>query len=89
MRTISNFKRWARTERGTTPYKDSFIKEVIARQGDAIMADIVAWGDRTIPKYIETPTASSTETILTAEGMTDYISCLRQIPTLFDPPSTP
>ena len=53
MRIIANFKRWAQAQRAAAGPENSFVEEAIAGQGDAIMADIVAWGERSIPKYEE------------------------------------
>jgi hypothetical protein len=85
MRTIANFKRWASAQRAAAGFEDPFIEEAIARQGDAITADIVAWADRSIPKYIETPTTSPTETVLVAQGNDDYSSYFQEPMTSIDP----
>jgi hypothetical protein len=59
MRTISNFRQWAVAQREAAGFEDAFVEEAIARQGDAITAGIVAWGDRHIPKYKEIPGPST------------------------------
>jgi len=66
MRTIANFKRWAQAQRAAAGQGDSFVEEAIARQGDAITAEIVAWGERSIPKYEEISTVSK-QTLVTPD----------------------
>lgn len=85
MRTIANLRRWAQTQRAAADFEDPFIEESIARQADAITADIVAWADRTIPKYTETATTAPAETVLVAECNNDDSSYFQQPMSLFDP----
>jgi hypothetical protein len=79
MRTIANFRRWARTQRATGDFEDPFIEEAIERQGNAITSDIVAWADRSMPKYIETPATNP------AEGNSDYTPYSQQPISSFNP----
>ena len=78
MRTVANFKLWAHAQRAAAGHEDSFVEEAIVRQGDAIMADIVAWGERSIPKYEEI--GSPEEHTLVSHG-NDYYSSYFQHPT--------
>lgn len=73
MRTVSTFKKWAATQRAAVGFEDPFVEEAIARQGDAITADIVAWGEHALPKYIETPTSSpGTEALIDFESSDEF-----------------
>ena len=85
MRTIAKFRRWALTQRAAAAFEDPFVEEAIARQGDAITSDIIAWADRSIPKYIETPNTTPSENDLVAEGDNDYSSYFQQPMMTFDP----
>ena len=76
MRTVADFKRWAQAQRAIAGHEDSFVEEAIARQGDAITANIVAWGERNIPKYEEI-SSESKECSLVPPGDTDYSSYLQ------------
>src|ERR1700736_120029 len=69
MRTISNFKRCAIAQREAAEFEDPFVEEAIARQGDALTAEIVAWAERTIPKYEEIHSAPP-QTFVDSEGNT-------------------
>jgi hypothetical protein len=88
MRTISNFRRWASTQRAAAGFEDPFIEEAIARQGDAISADIVNWANHTIPKYIETPSTTPVKNLNVVQGDANYCSSYFEQPmttSSFDP----
>lgn len=74
LRTISNFRHWASTQRATASFGDPFVEEAIARQCDAITSDIIAWADRTIPQPIETPTTLPLSNVMAIEGDDGYTS---------------
>ena len=84
MRTIANFRRWASRQRAAVGFDDPFIEEAIARQGDAITSDIIAWADHSISKYTETPNNTPTEDIHAADCGNDYNSYFQQPMTAFD-----
>jgi hypothetical protein len=77
VRIIARFRRWAETQRRATGReRKPFVEEAIARQGDAITEQILAWGDRSIPKYEElrAPGPSRPALILRRDGgYNDYI----------------
>ena len=86
MKTIANFRRWALMQRAAAGFEDPFIEEAIARQGDAISSDIIAWADQSIPQYTETSKSTPTENLLAnGDGHEYYGSYLQQPMTTFDP----
>jgi hypothetical protein len=72
MRSISNFRRWAVAQRAAAGYEDSFVEDAIARQGDALTAEIVAWAERTIPKYEENELQSPSNDLVNSKGYGYY-----------------
>jgi hypothetical protein len=83
LRTISNFRHWASTQRATAGFGDPFVEEAIARQGDAMTSDIIAWADRTIPRPIETPATLPFSNLMTIEGNDGYTSYFETQPALY------
>jgi hypothetical protein len=83
LRTISDFRRWASTQRATTGFDDPFVEEAIARQGDAITTDIIDWANRTIPQPIETPTTFPISNVLAIEGNDGDTSYFEPQPALY------
>jgi hypothetical protein len=76
MRSIANFRRWASTQREAAGFEDPFIEEAIARQGDTITAEIVAWAEKNIPKYTEIPpTPLTSQFALLSPGTRNDYSC--------------